>query len=682
MLRLLSWTSCEKVTSPPDVRMFVPRQESPGSGGLPLPSSLKRKRSVDEHSPNARKLVKTVKDEHGGGGGGEAAPEPISAPHTLMIPKLEHRPFPASLPSPPDAEVEDRTRSRLESVAPPASGHHTPAQVRSMRQTIQSQLSLEILLKHKELRLIDQELAKCQIALEQLRRCKEIPYPATQLSEAVSQGTGPALRHSAATQTRSAQSPAPWGVTEGPYTRHYAKWLLPDPRFDGGEPEMVTRLQAGKGPLKGRSTRGSFADVGPSASTSRSQRSGKLKALPAGYGQPKEKATGPMIIKRKSDGIMVKLVCPDCGRHDFGSAQGFINHCRIGHGRSFASHDAAADACGEPVEYDESGAMIGVEPASTHSSGNVHPLIRSARLMVPPATPPSGHEIESERTEARTPDAAAASEIPKSVDVSPDFKACTLTPHLSALVKSKGLGLNLQDIVSDAKTKIELPESDVDDDDTTDQEHSSSTSSPPAPHALPGRHPHVAGSKLPARPTASPVSSPLINSSRIRSPPANLRGGGVHQYHRDSTGYDRHHSFDMASVDGDRPLPPLVDPSPTSESNQAPSLVDDDEEYEPHSPTSSSGSEASDEGEIDFEVRDDDDDTRPPLPARPEFQPNCAQTAARETSPHVRRPSAIRRQGETREEKHVSFVSPSPAREMSAPRPAGDKKGRKIGGGG
>src|SRR5208282_692912 len=45
----------------------------------------------------------------------------------------------------------------------------------TLRDAIESQLSLEILLKHDELRLINQEMAKCQIALEQLRRCHLIP---------------------------------------------------------------------------------------------------------------------------------------------------------------------------------------------------------------------------------------------------------------------------------------------------------------------------------------------------------------------------------------------------------------------------------------------------------------------------------------------------------------------------
>jgi ADA HAT complex component 1 len=527
----------------------------------------------------------------------------------------------------------------------------------SIRNVIQTQIGLEILLKHKELRLIDQEMAKCQASLEQLRRCQEIPFPGTQgLSTAVSNGAGPALRSSFSTPLP--QSPAPWGVQDGPYTRHYARWLLQDPRFDGGEVEPVVSTPVGKSPMKFRSqTRGSFAEGPQTSSQSRAQRAGKLKSLPAGYGQPKEKATGPMIIKRKSDGATVKLVCPDCGRSDFGSAQGFINHCRIGHGRSFASHDAAADACGEPVEVDETGAMIGVEPVPTPTTGNVHPLIRSAKLLQP--TPP--------RTAFQTISGNANAETVKA-KVSPEFKASTLTPNLSDLVKGRGLGLDLQELVSDAKTKVELPESDSEEDDMDVDV--------PMQNTAQGRHPQVAGSKQPAKATKSPMSSPLLSSSMLRST-ANLRGGGTQHFVGANGAPPQPRLRGMTlPMNGSTPtdLRPS-DPSPTSESNQAPSLVDDDEEFEPHSPSSSSISDEHDIGEIDFEVQSDDDENARSVLRGPEFQPTCAQ-AARPT--HARRPSAIRRHGEDREEKHVSFVSPSPSRETPHPRASGDRRKRKA----
>ena len=641
MLRLLSWTGCDKINSP-DVRSFVSKQDAPGSTNLSMSATHKRKPSADHPNQADRKRARTVEKQT------RTAPyQSISAPETTNPPVPVAHGLLSRLPSPPELKMEDSALAHPDTSVKDGNS----SRLQSIRNVIQTQISLEILIKHKELRLIDQEFAKCQAALEQLRRCHEIPFPATQgLSAAVSNGTGPALRTSFPNPLP--QSPAAWGVHDGPYSRHYARWLLQDPRFDGGEREvMVTPV--GKSPMKFRSqTRGHPTEVSHSSSQARAQRSGTLKALPAGYGQPKEKATGPMIIKRKSDGATVKLVCPDCGRFDFGSAQGFINHCRIGHGRSFASHDAAADACGEVVEVDETGAMIGAENVVTPTTGNVHPLIRSAKLLQPKAP----------RTASLATPENNNSMIILKKDVSPDFRASLSTPNLSDLVRGRGLGLDLQELVMDAKTKVELPESDSEDDEMD--------MDVPIPTTGHGRHPQVAGSKQLAK---SPMSSPLLSSSLLRST-AHLRGGGEHDAARSPAPQQRLHGIILPI--GDRPATDLrpSDPSPTSETNQAPSLVDDDE-FEPHSPSSSSVSdEHEDLGEVDFVIQGDEDDARSVLRG-PDFQPNCAQTSA---PTHSRRPSAIRRHGEDREEKHVSFVSPSPAREMPHARMVGDGKKRKA----
>lgn len=657
MLRLLSWTGCDKVNSP-EMRTFVSKQDSPGSGSLTMSSSNKRKLPADHQGQSERKRAKIIEKQQQ-----QTGPPPAStnsALSTVSATKTATTNGPPSfLPSPPDLK-----REEFEMPDPPTPVEDaSDARVQSIKNVIQTQLGLEILLKHKELRLIDQEIAKCQVSLEQLRRCKEIPFPGTQhLSLSISNGSGAALRTSFPTPLPP--SPAPWGVVEGPYSRHFAKWLLPDSRFDGGEPDPINIIPAGKSPMKSRSsTRGSFIEP-LTSSQSRAQRGGNLKALPAGYGQPKEKATGPMIVKRKSDGLSVKLVCPDCGRFDFGSAQGFINHCRIGHGRSFASHDAAADACGEPVEVDESGAMIGVEPVQTPTGGNVHPLIRSAKLLQP-APPRSSAQLSSE---------IGTSQIFKP-KVSPDFKASILTPNLSELVKSRGLGIDLQEMVTDAKTKMEMSESDSEEDEVDVDI--------PMQNTAHGRHPQVAGTKQPSKPTKSPMSSPLLSTSMLRSPTPLRRGGadagdeGPSRFDGSNDSFVHHRPRGITLPVNQTPPTQLhpSDPSPTSETNQAPSLVDDDEDYEAHSPTSTNVSEEHDVGEVDFEVQGDDDDARSVLRG-PDFQPNCAQTAR--PSPHVRRPSAIRRQGEDREEKHVSFVSPSPARDMPASRIGGERKRRKA----
>ena len=64
---------------------------------------------------------------------------------------------------------------------------------------------------------------------------------------------------------------------------------------------------------------------------------------------------GPILIRRKSHGVLVKLVCLDCRRDKFSNTQGFINHCRMAHKRNFANHDAAAMACGQSAQVDDAG---------------------------------------------------------------------------------------------------------------------------------------------------------------------------------------------------------------------------------------------------------------------------------------------------------------------------------------
>jgi ADA HAT complex component 1 len=638
MLRLLSWTGCDKVGSS-DLKLLISKQDPASNGTFKMSAPRKRKQSGDASGQAERKRAKVDAEKPDS----TALPPPSQPPHfesavVQPVAATSAADVTAShLPTPPDTSIETPSETdndgkmELQAVS----------RLDSVLSVIQTQISLEILLKHKELRLIDQEIAKCQVALEQLRRCSEIPFPATQsMSSAVSSGTGLSLRTSFPTPLPS--SPAPWGVQDGPYSRHYAQWLLPDSQFDGGHPTVTTPAPVGKSPMTFRSqSRGSFAET-PLSATNRAQRSGKLKSLPAGYGQPKEKATGPMIVKRKSDGVSVKLVCPDCGRFDFGSAQGFINHCRIGHGRSFASHDAAADACGEVVQVDETGAAVGVELVATPTAGNIHPLIRSAKLLKPaPLRLVSSYPASAN---AQTP-----------TQPSPSFRGSTATPNLSELIKGRGLGLDLESMVADAKTKVHLPESE---DESDDDEQES-----PVQSMAQGRHPQVAGTKQPSRPHKAPASSPLT-SSLLSNGGLNLRGGESRSHDRPRMilPLNEEASFEERSADT----------SPTTESNQAPSLVDDDEEFEAHSPSSSSIFDEPDTNEVDFQIHDYEDEGRSELQA-PEFQPSCTQPA-RPT--HSRRPSAIRRQV-GQEEKHVSFVSPSPAREISH-QAAKDQKKRKL----
>ncbi|KAE8146993.1 hypothetical protein BDV25DRAFT_161308 [Aspergillus avenaceus] len=580
----------------------------------------------------------------------------------------------------------------------PGGKQETPRNVNvdTLRETLEAQLSLEVLLKHNELRLIDQEIAKCQVALEQLRRCSEIPYPGSQImgaSQTVSSGTGTAML--APGNGPSPLSPAPWGVTDGPYTRHYARWLLPDPRFDGGEAEPTTPLGygiPGTPLIEGRTTRGSSGDGAFLAGKTRVQRgsgSMKLQSLPNGYPPPKEKA-GPMIIRRKSDGILVKLVCLDCRRDNFSSTQGFINHCRIAHNRNFASHDAAAVASGEPVEVDEAGAIIGGknDTSSTATAGYVHPLIRSAHVI---ETARTSSEVSSDNATPRkrsgsgqqtssvveTPRPPA--DIPPSKRNTPamrklsseSFMGSPDTPHLSSLVQLKGVGLDLDRLVGEAKTTVDLGEYSSDEGESDmepalmldvshgEKSHDARVGRQPMRTTIPQTGSRRPGSRKGMEKTSlKPL--PLETLTPTRTAPYQSPYGPPPPASR---------------IDGIDGLDRSANLSPnTVESNQAPSLVSDDDDYEAVSDSESPGPSSSEAGdhEEDFSHIDveDDEDTTGSTTTDPKSDPSMGGTShpSASFSKPLRRGNSKKKGSlisasivplnRGKDEKHVSFASP------------------------
>jgi ADA HAT complex component 1 len=343
--------------------------------------------------------------------------------------------------------------------------------VDKLRAVIEAQLNLEILHKHNELRLIEQELAKCQVGLEQLRRCEVIPYPGSQSpSQAVSSGIGPALASPAGYVCPS--SPAPWGVTDGPYTRHYAKWLLSDPRFD---PTLQAALGTPLTARGARATRGSGAEPLLPAPPPRNSRVSSGSRTHAS-GDPATPTAGrdPMVLKRQSDGEWVRLRCNHCHRSNFNNVQGFLNHCRIAHHQEFKSHEAAAIACGEIVQIDE--AQFPSEPApapreraerppavtTSFDQALVSPLISNAPLHSP-------YERVLTFTPNMTPLGSPAT--PGLPTAGPGCKP-SLAPHLSALMQRRGLSTSgLDDVIRDNKKRVDL--SVYDDSDSDRDDHKS-----------------------------------------------------------------------------------------------------------------------------------------------------------------------------------------------------------------
>ncbi|PQE07596.1 ada hat complex component 1 protein [Rutstroemia sp. NJR-2017a BBW] len=488
-----------------------------------------------------------------------------------------------------------------------------------MRETIETQFSLEILMKHNELRLIEQELAKAQIALEQLRRVHLIPFPGTKSSPVsmsnVSNGTGPAV----------------WTGDSVP------KWA---------PPYGMEAPRAGKTVPEGRATRNSIADGSSFATKARTHRGSagqKLHALSSGYGQPKGNS-GPCILKR-SDGQTVKLVCLDCHRENFSSTQGFINHCRIAHRREFKSHEEAAVTSGQPIEADDVGTTVVEEKSPSVATGHVHPLIRSA-----PTDRESYATLLSHLNESmdlyRQGKLPGVTSIPTSATTSPQkpsvkkakaqspkssFVPSNITPHLSEFMRSKGFGGDLQEIVGDAKAPVDLDGVSSSDEEDSEDGEPANVQDAPVPQRRPGgfdgaSDTPITGMRLPSRSTMSPgpfgrptsskgmdhnqanamrglnqiPSLPSYSPLNLENVAPETRPSGRLEpinVHRDSDG----------DVDMGLPIvPSIIDLSPnTVTSNNAPSLVSDDGEYNDsddaaESVPSEDEDEGSDVAEIDI----------------------------------------------------------------------------------
>ncbi|KAK3350145.1 hypothetical protein B0T25DRAFT_260704 [Lasiosphaeria hispida] len=548
------------------------------------------------------------------------------------------------LPSPISASA-DGDEARM--TAKPS----TVVDLERAKDVIQYQFGLEILLKHDELRLINQEMAKCQVALEQLRRCHLIPYPAqcptpSQMLD-ISSGKGPAL------QSRPGQPAPRWappfGVVEGPYARHYAKWLIPDPVFDGIQPESYGFAEASRAKnsvAEGRTTRNSMTDAGNSGKQRpiRGQSGQRLHALSSGYSQPKDKQA-PCILKR-SDGVTVKLVCIDCHRWDFSSTQGFINHCRIAHRRDFKSHEEAAVHSGHPIDVDETGGVAGDEskaaappaPAVAATAvapyastpGLIHPLARNEPVSVQEAYKALLSRIRASLDLYHAGKLLGVSSIPGApVPEAASFVASSDTPYLSQLMQKKKRGGNLHDQVTDARTVVDWDLLSPGEDSDTDQPSiSDSITSPKTTSMSAVRTPAVM--RVPARSAASPP--PSASASR----PTSSKG-------RIPTHLELAPSTDSASPDF--PETPLyeddmdVDLSPnTITSNNAPSLVSDDGEYDDSD--DGSASDSSDvETESVAEININEDNDVQDVTARP-----------------IHRSTGVKLKKE--ETRHVTFVTP------------------------
>lgn len=428
------------------------------------------------------------------------------------------------------------------------------------------QLGLEVLLKHQELRLIDQELAKCQIALEQLRRCHLIPYPTNcptpeQMLE-ISSGKGPALK---SVNGKTPPHAPPFGVVDGPYARHYAKWLIPDPSFDGVEVGLGSAAEAPRARLGGKHS--IIEGAGTRGRPTRGAPAPRLEAIPSSYApRPRDKSNiGPCIIAR-ADGVMVKLVCTGCSpsRDNFSNTQGFINHCRISHGHHLKSHDEAAAQCGQPVDGTEAAPAVAPQekqvasppppPPAPAVALSAHPLTR-ADMTHAEACASLKARIDAYFEAQRACNVKTATRV-LSTPVKPPQRTlgpqASTTPNLARVLQARGFQGDIESLVNDAKTK--------DWDDSASEDEASDEASPSAPESGPVRKPVM---RVPARATAPCLVSDVTSTGEAT--PTSIVAPRNH--------------MDRGSMSEDDMEAPSLSPNGLT-ANNAPSLVSDDGEYD------------------------------------------------------------------------------------------------------
>lgn len=194
----------------------------------------------------------------------------------------------------------------------------------TLRSILSNQVDLEIRLKHKELKLTEEELGKCEAQMLALRQFFEVPKEVTfnnEPNDFTLKYYNVLSESLLVSYTKLQQQQYMQALAESPYSQF-------NQNIFGGEPEPAPTYR----------TRSTTSSLRPSLN-------GVANRIPG-------------CLYRRTDGVVVRITCPDCHRSNFLSAQGFLNHLRIAHSKEFTSQDAAALRCGEilPDEFqDEEG---------------------------------------------------------------------------------------------------------------------------------------------------------------------------------------------------------------------------------------------------------------------------------------------------------------------------------------
>lgn len=229
-----------------------------------------------------------------------------------------------------------------------------------LRDLLTSQIDLEIQLKHKELVLLRQELSKIEAQMLLMRKFFEVPDNAKLqnepddftvkyfelLNNSLTVSYNELKRRQEILDNSGYDSLSYSCSTDSKVT--YGTGLYNDPVGAVGSNYGTANSSTCNTPI-------GHGHVYRTRSTTSSLRPSSAYRTPTPTGgqydglvTPQPKNLG--CLYRRTDGIIVKLTCPECQRSDFSSAQGFLNHSRIAHSKEFTSQDAAALKCGEIID--------------------------------------------------------------------------------------------------------------------------------------------------------------------------------------------------------------------------------------------------------------------------------------------------------------------------------------------
>ncbi|KAK6338290.1 hypothetical protein TWF730_002354 [Orbilia blumenaviensis] len=331
------------------------------------------------------------------------------------------------------------------------------ARTHKIRDIINEQFGLEILLKHRELQDIEAELGRAEACLEQIRRCS--------IEEAMEKDG----RFDDPSGFTMAYAPAP-EVMNGPYSRDYRDWLMEE-RVSTGRSKYHDVLAKDQSRNFVIQRRGESVST-PHAQIGRPQREATVAAAAV---QSQKRAT--ICLHRQPDGTIVRLTCIDCKRDQFGSMQGFINHCRLAHQRDFQTHDHAAAVCGAP--FDLTGYAGTLPPPRSNKAS------KYVSSSVPPAgsrTTKSGSSAKNsaKATKKKTSAAVIADEssVLSTGPLTPPLQAEDITlrktiqtSHLKEYLGKKRIDVdNLDTMVEEALNRVGIVEEESEADDEAEDE--------------------------------------------------------------------------------------------------------------------------------------------------------------------------------------------------------------------